>query len=468
MKINNQAYEQSFGAAKIVTGSAHLLDSTKSKILIDCGMFQGVNEHLNYEPLGFNPKEIEALILTHGHLDHVGRIPLLYKYGFKGKVFAHPATFDIAKVVLMDSAKLQEEDYQTRYKKAQRRGKEKFVTKPLYTRDDVKKIFKKMKKIEIEYNKKVNITKDIRAVFKDAGHILGSAFVEIEFENFGIKKHVVFSGDLGNKDNEILPPPKKPAVADALFIESTYGDRNHKSFEESKLEFKKAIIETLLSGGNVIIPTFAIERAQQLLCLLKEMSEEKSLPKEAKVFLDSPMANKVTAIYKKWYKLLSKKCQKFKKHPFEFPQLKLIKDVEESKKINDIHRNAVIIAGSGMCTGGRILHHLKHRIWNPKNSILFVGYQAKGTLGREIIEGAKFIKIFHEEIIVRAKIYTINGFSAHADQRELLEWMSEFDRLNRIFLIHGEYDKQLVFKSVIKNFLNKKAHIVEMGEKIYL
>jgi len=180
------------------------------------------------------------------------------------------------------------------------------------------------------------------------------------------------------------------------------------------------------------------------------------------------MANKVTAIYKKWYKLLSKKCQKFKKHPFEFPQLKLIKDVEESKKINDIHRNAVIIAGSGMCTGGRILHHLKHRIWNPKNSILFVGYQAKGTLGREIIDGAKFIKIFHEEIIVRAKIYTINGFSAHADQKELLEWMSEFDRLDRIFLIHGEYDKQLVFKSVIKNFLNKKAHIVEMGEKIYL
>ncbi|EDM23856.1 MBL fold metallo-hydrolase RNA specificity domain-containing protein [Caminibacter mediatlanticus] len=463
-----QAYEQSFGAAKVVTGSAHILDTGKSKILIDCGMFQGVNEHLNYAPLGFDPREIEALIITHGHLDHVGRIPLLYKYGFRGKVFAHPATFDIAKIVLLDSAKLQEEEYQTRYKKAQRRGKEKFVKKPLYTRDEVKKIFKQMNKKYIDYNKKYKITKDIKATFKDAGHILGSSFVEIEFENFGIPKNIVFSGDLGNKNNDILPKPQKGEIADALFIESTYGDRNHKSFEESKVEFKKTIVETLLSGGNVIIPTFAIERAQQILCILKEMSIEGSLPKDAKVILDSPMANKVTAVYRKWNKLLRKNCQKYKHHPFEFPQLNLIKDVEESKKINNIIRGAVIIAGSGMCNGGRILHHLKHRIWNPKNTILFVGYQAKGTLGRDIIDGAKFIKIFHEEIIVRAKIVTINGFSAHADQKELLEWMSEFKKLDRIFLIHGEYDKQIVFKSVIKNFFNKKAHIVNLGEKIYL
>jgi len=463
-----EAYEQSFGAAKVVTGSAHILDTGKSRILIDCGMFQGINEHLNYEPLGFDPREIETLIITHGHLDHVGRIPLLYKYGFKGKVFAHPATFDIAKIVLMDSAKLQEEEYQTRYKKAQRRGKEKFVKKPLYTRDEVKDIFKKMDKNFVEYKKTYKITKDIKATFKDAGHIIGSSFVEIEFENFGIKKHIVFSGDLGNKDNNILPILDKPTIADALFIESTYGDRNHKSFEESKIEFKKTIIETLLSGGNVIIPTFAIERAQQILCVLKEMNEEGSLPKDAKVFLDSPMAKKVTAVYRKWNKLLRKNCKKYKHHPFEFPQLNLIKDVEDSKKINEITKGAVIIAGSGMCNGGRILHHLKHRIWNPKNTVLFVGYQAKGTLGREIVDGAKFVKIFHEEIIVRAKIVTINGFSAHADQKELLEWMSKFKKLDRIFLIHGEYEKQIVFKSVIKNFLNKKAHIVNFGEKIYL
>ena len=463
-----QAYEQSFGAAKIVTGSMHLVDTGVTKILVDSGMFQGINEHLNFEPLGFDPREIESLIITHSHLDHVGRIPLIYKYGFKGKVYAHPATFDIAKVVLMDSAKLQEEEYETKFKKAQRKGKEHLIRKPLYTRDDVKKIFKEMNQIPIEYNKTVKVAKGIKAVFKDAGHILGSSFVELDFDEFNLPKRVVFSGDLGNMDNEILPKPQKPTYADALFIESTYGDRNHKSFEDSRVEFKKTIVDTLLNGGNVIIPTFAIERAQQILCLLKEMSEEKSLPKDAKVFLDSPMAKKVTNVYKKWSKLLSKHCQKFKDHPFEFPQLRLIKDVEESKKINDIKRGCVIIAGSGMCTGGRILHHFKHRIWNPRNTVLFVGYQAKGTLGRKIIEGEKYIRIYHEDIIVKAKIVTINGFSAHADQKELISWMQEFNKLDRIFLIHGEYDKQVIFKSVIRNIMDKKAHIVEMKEKIYI
>jgi len=463
-----QAYEQSFGAAKIVTGSMHLVDTGESKILIDAGMFQGLDEYRNYEPLGFDPREIESLILTHGHLDHVGRIPLLYKYGFKGKVYAHPATFDIAKVVLLDSAKLQEEEYQTKFKKAQRKGKENLIRKPLYTKDDVKKIFKEMKKVEIKYHETIKVAKGIKATFKDAGHILGSCFIELDFHEFNIPKRVVFSGDLGNMDNEILPKPEIPTFADALFIESTYGDRNHKSFEESKVEFKKTIVDTLLSGGNVIIPSFAIERAQQILCILKEMSAEGSLPKSAKVFLDSPMAKKVTNVYKKWSKLLSKHCQKFKDHPFEFPQLHLIKDVEESKKINDIERGCVIIAGSGMCNGGRILHHLKHRIWNPRNTILFVGYQAKGTLGRKIIDGARYIRIYHEDIIVKAKIVTINGFSAHADQKELISWMQEFENLDRIFLIHGEYDKQVIFRGVIKNLLNKKAHIVNMKEIIYL
>jgi metallo-beta-lactamase family protein len=468
--MEKQTYEQSFGAAKIVTGSAHLLDTGKSKILIDCGMFQGFHEHLNFEPLGFDPKEIDALIITHGHLDHLGRMPLLYKHGFKGKVFAHPATFDIAKIVLMDSAKLQEEEYKTRYKKAERRGEEDKIRKPLYTKNDIKKIFKKMNKQPIEYDKKVKITKDIKATFKDAGHILGSSFVEIDVKEFDIKKRVVFSGDLGNKDNGILPKPQNPTYADALFIESTYGDRNHRNIDDSIKEFKSVIINTLLNGGNVLIPTFAIERAQQILCILKEMSEEKSLPKSAKVFLDSPMASKVTTVYKKWKNLLTDKCKTSKKSgiPFEFKQLIFVQDVEESKAINKIERGAIIIAGSGMCNGGRILHHLKHRVWNPKNALLFVGYQAKGTLGRDIVDGAKFIKIFHEEIIVKAKVHTINGFSAHADQKELIEWMSEFEKLDKIFLIHGEEDKQNIFKAAINSYFDKKAHIVEMGEKIYL
>jgi len=465
--MSNQAYEQSHGAAKVVTGSMHLLDTIKSKVLIDAGMFQGKDEYKNYEPLGFNAKEIDALFLTHGHLDHVGRIPLLYKAGFNGVVFAHPATFDIAKIVLLDSARLQEEEYQTKLKKAKRIGKEKLIKKPLYTVDEVKEIFKKMKKNKVEYNKSFKF-KNLKVKYKDAGHILGSAFIEFTFEEFDIKKRVVFSGDVGNIQNNILPPLSKPSYADALFIESTYGDRLHKNFEESKTEFKKAIIETLMNGGNVLIPSFAIERAQQILCILKEMSLEKSLPKKAKVFLDSPMANKVTAVYRKWHKLLSKECQKFKSHPFEFPQLTLVKDIEESKRINNIEKGCIIIAGSGMCNGGRILHHFKHRIWNPKNAIIFVGYQAQGTLGREIIDGKKIIRIYREPIVVKSKIYTINGFSAHADQKELIEWMKEFKELKSIFLIHGEYEKQVIFRSVIAKELHKKSHIVEEGEKIYL
>jgi len=465
--MSNQAYEQSHGAAKVVTGSMHLLDTLKSKVLIDAGMFQGKDEYKNFEPLNFDAKEIDALFLTHGHLDHVGRIPLLYKAGFNGVVFAHPATFDIAKIVLLDSAKLQEEEYQTKYKKAQRKGKEKLIRKPLYTVDEVKNIFKTMKKNKIEYNKSFKF-KNLKVKYKDAGHILGSGFIEFTFEEFGIKKRVVFSGDVGNIHNNILPPLQNPSYADALFIESTYGDRLHKNFEESKTEFKKAIIETLMNGGNVLIPSFAIERTQQILCIIKEMSKEKSLPKHTKVFLDSPMATKVTAVYRKWHKLLSKECQKFKSHPFEFKQLKLVKDVEDSKAINDIERGCIIIAGSGMCNGGRILHHFKHRIWNPRNAVIFVGYQAKGTLGRDIIDGAKSIKIYHEEVVVKSQIYTINGFSAHADQRELLNWMEKFKKLDNIFLIHGEYDKQVIFRSVILNELDKKAHIVEEGEKIYL
>jgi len=462
-----QTYEQSHGAAKVVTGSMHLFDTGKSKVLIDAGMFQGKDEYKNYEPLGFNPKEVDALFLTHGHLDHVGRLPLLYKYGFNGEVFAHPATFDIAKIVLLDSAKLQEEDYHTKYKKAQRKGKEKLIRKPLYTVDEVKAIFKKMKKNKIKYDKSFKF-KNLKIKYKDAGHILGSAFIEFNFEEFGIKKRVVFSGDVGNLHNNILPPLEEPSFADALFIESTYGDRIHKSFEESKIEFKKAIIETLMNGGNVLIPTFAIERAQQILCLLKEMSLEKSLPKNAKVFLDSPMADKITAVYRAWHKLLKKDCQKYKNHPFEFKQLRFVKDVEESKKINDIERGAIILAGSGMCNGGRILHHFKHRIWNPRNAIIFVGYQAVGTLGRKIIDGARSVRIYHENVIVKSKIYTINGFSAHADQKELIDWIKKFKSLDKILLIHGEYDKQVIFKSVILNELNKKAHIVAEGEKIYL
>ncbi|WP_187648492.1 MBL fold metallo-hydrolase RNA specificity domain-containing protein [Nitrosophilus labii] len=457
----------SHGAAKTVTGSCHLMEFENGlKVLIDCGMYQGAEEDKNYEPFGFDPRKIDYLLLTHGHLDHVGRIPLLVKQGFKGIIVATSATFDLAKIVLLDSAKLMEEEYKTRFKKAQRKGKEREVKKPLYTIKDVKSVFKQ-KKIKVKYEKKIEISKNVIAVFKDAGHIIGSAFIEIVYFKHNAKKRVIFSGDLGNRYNNVLPSPAKPKAAQTVFIESTYGDRCHRTYEDSVDEFKNAVIETISNKGNVLIPSFAIERTQQILAIFKEMEIKRELPSNAKVFLDSPMAIKATKIYKRYKHLLSNRYKKFG-NPFSFSQLRLVTNIENSKKINDLKWGNIIIAGSGMCNGGRILHHLKHRLWNEKNSVIFVGFQAKGTLGREIVDGAKTVKIFDEDIIVRAKIYTINGFSAHADQKELLEWIEKIDNLKNIFLIHGEENKQTIFKKAIENYTGLNAHIVEPNEKIFI
>ena len=461
------SYIQSYGAAEVVTGSCHLITlKSGHNILVDCGMFQGEVEDKNYESLGFNPKKVDVLLITHAHLDHVGRIPLLVKKGFRGRIVTLKSTMDLAEVVLLDSANLMQEEYKTKYRKAQRRGEEGRVKKPLYGISDVNDIFNLP--IEyIKYNQRVEILKDVFVTFKNAGHILDSAFIEIELKKE--RKRLVFSGDLGNKNDIVMPNPQKGDFADILYIESTYGDRNHKSIKESEEEFKETIIDTLLSGGSVVIPSFAIERTQEILCILKRMYKKRELPR-CKIFIDSPMAIKATRLYIKYHKELSRECNQFLKEDgsvFDFPYVEYTLRVEDSKKIND-EDGCIIIAGSGMCTGGRILHHFKHRIWNPKNSILFVGYQARGTLGREIVEGAKWIEVYNEEIKIRAKIYTINGFSAHADQKELIEWMKRFNKLGHIYLIHGERDKQEIFKKAIKERLFKRAHIVKPKEKIYI
>ncbi len=463
------AMMQSFGAAEVVTGSCHLLQLKSGlNIMVDCGMFQGKSEDKNAQKFGFDPKDVDILLITHAHLDHVGRIPKLVKEGFKGKIITLRSTMDLAQVVLLDSAHLMEEEYRTHFRKAQRIGKEGKLKAPLYTVDDVDAAYD----LPVEYatyGKEISLGKDVKATFRDAGHILDSATIEIDFTEDEQPKTIVFSGDLGNHNDMVMPAPQKVKKADTLYIESTYGDRNHKGIKESEAEFKEAIQNTLLSGGSVLIPSFAIERTQEILCILKQMYDAGNLPK-CKIFLDSPMAIRATNLYNLYHDELSKCCNDFLERDgtiFEFPYVNYTLKPDESKKINE-EDACIIIAGSGMCTGGRILHHFKNRIWNPKNSVIFVGFQAYGTLGRKIVEGAEFIKLYHEKVKVNAKIYTINGFSAHADQKELISWMESFEELGNVYLIHGEKDKQKIFKKAIKAALPNKVHIVKEGEAIYI
>ncbi len=460
----------SYGAAEVVTGSCHLLQIEKGpNIMVDCGMFQGVVEKRNFEPFDFNPADIDILLITHAHLDHVGRIPKLVKEGFRGRIVTLRSTMDLAEVVLLDSAHLMEEEYRTRFKKAQRRGAEASVREPLYGVDDVKAVYDSS--IEYaEYDEEVELAKDVKAIFRNAGHILDSATIQIDFIENAEAKRIVFSGDLGNRNDMVMHDPVFVREADTLYIESTYGDRNHKGIKESEDEFKEVIVNTLLNGGNVLIPSFAIERTQEIMCILKQMYYEKELP-ECKIFIDSPMAIRATRLYDTYRQELSRCCNEFLERDgsvFEFPYIHYTLKPEDSKKINEIESGCIIIAGSGMCTGGRILHHFKHRLWNEKNALLFVGYQAEGTLGRRIIEGERHIHIYHEEVVVRASVHTINGFSAHADQNGLIDWMEHFERLGKIFLIHGEFEKQKVFREAIEKRLGKRAHIVAPEEKVYI
>ena len=459
---------QSFGAAETVTGSCHLLQLHNGiNILVDCGMFQGLVEENNHKPFGFDPADVDFLLLTHGHLDHVGRIPKLVKEGFKGTIVTHRSTMDLAEIVMLDAAHLMEESYKTKYRKAQRTGKEKEIRKPLYSESDVRTVFHRST-IYTVYNEQVDLGNGIFINFKNAGHILDSAIIEVIFEEHGIKRSVIFSGDLGNENDLVMPVPDTVIEADTLFIESTYGDRNHKNMKESMDEFTSVIKETLERDGNVLIPSFAIERTQEILLILKQMYQKGELP-VCQIFLDSPMAIRATDLYKEYPEELSEVCNRFLEKDgaiFDFPYLHYTLRVQDSMKINAEDSRCIIIAGAGMCNGGRILQHFKHRLWNENNALVFVGYQVEGTLGRKIIDGAKKISIYNEEVIVKAKVHTINGFSAHADQDGLIQWIKSFEKLNKIFLIHGEHEKQKIFQQKIKETLGKKAHIVTYAEKI--
>ena len=441
------------GADQGVTGSCHLVQCRDTKLLIDCGMYQGGREieEENSNNFGFDPADIDFLLLTHAHLDHCGRIPLLVKRGFHGKIICTSATRELAKLVMLDSARIQEEEAEYRTRKALKKDENSDPIEPLYDTLDALNCLDYFEDVGA-FIHPFDIAPGIRATFYDAGHILGSASILLELEENHSHRRVLFSGDLGYGNRAILRDPDIPPKADIVVMETTYGDRLHKELEPSIEELYTAITETGKRGGNVMIPSFALERTQEILYYLREGIEQGVVPAHAQVFLDSPMAISATKIFQHHPECFDTETwavYQDGRDPFALPGLHYTRDTAASIGLKQV-KGAVIIAGSGMATGGRIRHHFKHNLWRREAAVIFVGYAAQGTLARQIIDGAKKVRIFREEIEVRAKVYTIGGFSAHGDQKILLDWHSH-THPETTFLVHGEEKAMTTFGSLLKD-----------------
>ncbi|RDI99440.1 MBL fold metallo-hydrolase [Dyella solisilvae] len=429
------------GAAKQVTGSCHLLRCGEHQVLIDCGMFQGRHEEeqANTEPFGFDPAQVDALLLTHAHLDHCGRIPRLVRQGFRGRIITTAATRDLARIVLLDAARLQEEDAARNERSGHRRGEP--APEPLSTLDDA---FRALNLFAdpAGYDQVVPVAQGITAQFLDAGHILGSASILLTLGEGAQQRRMLFSGDLGSSGRPILRDPTPAPPADYVVMESTYGDRDHRALPDSIDELYEAVSSTLARGGNVIIPTFALERAQEVLYYLHQGMRQQRIPEHTPVFLDSPMAISATDVFRRHPECFDEEFAATLRQddPFSMPNLRFSRDASDSMAINRIEGGAIIMAGSGMCNGGRVRHHLRHNLWRERSGIVFVGYAAEGTLARRIINGARRVSIFGEDIAVNARVWTINGFSAHAGRDELISWLGSHPR-RTVFLVHGEVER---------------------------
>ena len=461
------------GAARNVTGSKCLVEVNGIRLLIDCGLYQERGlKNLNWEPFHISPDKLDIVLLTHAHLDHCGLIPKLVKEGFRGRIYCTPATTEIAKIVLLDSAKIQEEDAafkQKRHNRESRKGD--YPEIPLYTKEDAEASFSFFS--SIEYEQKLDLGNGIEVVFYDAGHILGSATIKLLVKSNGEERTLIFSGDIGKKNTPILQDPTVFHQADYVVMESTYGNKGTPSSAADIHEILSDIINnTINNGGNVIIPSFAIERSQEVLYRLNELLRQDRIP-HIMVFLDSPMAIRVTDVFRHHTDLFDEEAAELLrsgKHPCDLPGLQLCRTVDESKAINYIRGSVVIIAGSGMCNGGRVRHHLVNNIVRPECTILFVGYQAIGTLGRQIVDGAKTVRIHGKYFPVKAQVIKINGFSAHADKDELLQWISTFKENppRKVFITHGEEKVSKEFAEVVEQKLGFNTERPSLGDKYVL
>ncbi len=453
------------GAAHTVTGSCYMLEVQDSKILIDCGMFQGSKriKELNREDFSFAPAELDAVLLTHAHVDHCGLIPKLCKDGFKGPVYATKTTCDLAQIMLPDSAHIQEADTKLRNRKGLRSGVE--PVDPLYTVEDAMKALQHFR--SVSYQEEFSVADHIRVVYRDAGHIIGSAIIEIFATEDGKTTKLVFSGDLGQPAQPIIKDPSIIRSADFLIVESTYGDRVHQMYDKESA-LAEIVNDTMDRGGNLIIPAFAVGRTQTLLYYFYKLWKAGRI-EDVPIILDSPLAIAATRIF-------VQNCQDFDNEALalldrdgklpQMPQLRICKTAAESQALNSSESSAIILSASGMADAGRILHHLKHNLWRPESTILFAGYQAEGSLGRRIVDGMKRVRVMGEEIAVRATIKVLDGFSAHADANQLIRWIEciEDPKPAKIFIVHGEATAQEVLKTNISSTMGLESYIPFRGD----
>ncbi len=448
-----------YGGARAVTGSNYLLEVGKKKYLVECGLTQGsaFSESQNYQPFPYDAKEIEAVFVTHAHLDHIGLLPKLVKKGFSGTIYSTPPTKDLADPMLKDAFKIMRYEIERSKKEM------------LYELTDINKLLSLFK--GIDYNKKIEIDEQISVRFRDAGHILGSAIIEIWAKEGKRERKIVFSGDLGNPPTPLLRPTEFIKKADYILIESTYGNRMHEDRKLRKELLEDSIEETISSGGVLMIPSFALERTQEILYELNELVENHRISR-IPIFIDSPLAIKLTDIYQKYPEYYNNRVKYLiasGDEIFRFPGLKLTKTAEESKRINDVPAPKIIIAGSGMSNGGRILHHERRYLFDSKNLLLIISYQSVGSLGRRLFEGEKFVKIFNTPIHVRCKIKAIGGYSAHPDKKGLLSWLRGFAKpVKKIFVVHGEEEAALSLVNSIQDNLGVDATAPLKGDSVIL